>query len=140
MKIAFKKYFPLLLVIALAIYVLRPWQRKGTDTLNMEPVTLATFAEVVEQSDLPVIVDFWAVWCGPCRFLMPVLDELALEYEGRIKFVKINVDEEQDLAARFNIQSIPHVYLFKDGRPVDSFLGAQSARTVRSWLDERLTP
>jgi putative thioredoxin len=135
-----KKYLPLMLVVAVAVFVLKPWQRRGTDAPNMVVVTAANFAEVVEQSERPVIVDFWAVWCGPCRVLMPVLDDLAVEYEGRFKFVKINVDEEQDLAARFNIQSMPHVYLFRDGRPVDSFLGAQSARVVRGWLDDHLTP
>ncbi|MGQ0510457.1 MAG: thioredoxin [Betaproteobacteria bacterium] len=103
-------------------------------------VTTATFeAEVLEASKtLPVVVDFWAPWCGPCRALTPVLEKLALEYAGRVKLVKVNSDDNQDLSQAFAIRSIPNVIAFRNGKPVAQFMGAQPEGQVRAFFDKLL--
>src|SRR5690606_36501803 len=92
-------------------------------------VTTATFEqEVLEASKrLPVVVDFWAPWCSPCRTLGPTIEKVAADYVGRVKLVKVNTDENDDIAAVFNIRSIPNVIAFRNGRPVAQFIGAQPA-------------
>jgi thioredoxin 1 len=87
-------------------------------------VTTGTFEAEVIKSAIPVVVDFWAEWCGPCRMIAPVLKELAKDYKDKLKVVKINVDEEPDLAARFGIQSIPSLLFFKGGQMVKQQIGA----------------
>jgi len=82
------------------------------------------FETEVLKSDLPVLVDFWAEWCGPCRMVGPVVDELAEELQGKLKVVKVNVDEAQDLAGSYQIMSIPTLLLFKGGQPVEQIVGA----------------
>jgi putative thioredoxin len=103
--------------------------------------TLATFEkDVIAASTLaPVLVDFWAPWCGPCRTLGPMLERLEAEYGGKWKLVKVNVDENQELAAHFQVRSIPHVIAFADGRPVDQFVGVLAEGQLRAFLD-RLVP
>jgi thioredoxin 2 len=88
-------------------------------------VTDETFAAEVERSSLPVLVDMWAPWCGPCRMVAPVIDQLAAEMGGRVRFAKLNVDENQKTAGRFNISSIPALVVFKGGREVDRIIGLQ---------------
>ena len=88
-------------------------------------VTTATFDEEVLKSEKPVIVDFWAEWCGPCHAVSPVLDKIAEERADEVRLVKINVDEEQDLMIRYGVQSIPTIVLFKDGEPAAAAVGAQ---------------
>jgi thioredoxin 1 len=88
-------------------------------------VKTTDFDSVVLQSDKPVLVDFWAEWCGPCHAVAPILDKIAAEHEGELKLVKVNIDEEQDLAMRYGVQSIPTMILFKDGEPASAAIGAQ---------------
>ena len=101
-------------------------------------VTTETFErEVVEASkSTPVVVDFWAPWCGPCRVLKPILEKLATEYGGRFKLAKVNSDENQEIAAAYGIRSIPDVMAFKDGKAVSHFLGAVPESQVRAFIDD----
>jgi len=105
---------------------------KDTDTAGF-------MADVIEASQAtPVVVDFWAPWCGPCKQLTPIIERLVKQYAGKVKLVKINVDENQELAAQFQVQSIPAVYGFKGGRPVDGFMGALPESQIKQFI-ERLT-
>ncbi len=103
-------------------------------------IDASTFqTEVIDAStQVPVLVDFWAPWCGPCRALSPVLDRLAGEYGDRIRIVKVNSDDEQQLAARYGVRSIPNVKAFVDGQVVDEFLGAQPESAVRAFIEALL--
>jgi thioredoxin 1 len=100
-----------------------------------QAVTAADFDSQVLKSSVPVLVDFFAPWCGPCKAMSPVVDALAQEYEGRAKVVKVNVDEQGELAGMFNVMSIPTFILFKDGKPVKGFMGAQPKESVAKLLD-----
>ena len=101
-------------------------------------VTDATFRSDVLEADEPVLVDFWAPWCGPCRMVAPVVDELADEYEGRVKVVKVNTDENVDTIVRYGVQSIPTLVLFKSGRLLDHVVGFRPKSELRLLLDEAL--
>lgn len=93
---------------------------------NLITLNETNFAEEVKNSTTPVIVDFWAEWCGPCRMLTPILEELATEQAGKVKVGKVNVDESPNLAAQFNVRSIPMLVFFKDGEQKDVVVGVQS--------------
>lgn len=96
------------------------------------------FAAEVEQSDIPVLVDFWAEWCNPCRMIAPFIDELAKAYNGKIKVGKVNVDSESELATRFNIVSIPTLIVFKDGKAVQQKVGALPKQSIEAMFKDLL--
>lgn len=98
-------------------------------------LTKENFEQEVLKSDIPVLVDFWATWCGPCRMIAPFVEEIANEREGTLKVGKVNVDEEGPLAMQFGIQSIPTLLLFKDGKLVDSVIGYRTKEQLDVWLD-----
>jgi thioredoxin 1 len=97
-------------------------------------VTESTFEQEVLASDKPVLVDFWAEWCGPCHAIAPILDKIVDERPGELKLVKVNIDEEQNLAERYGIASIPTMVLFKDGEPAAAAIGAQPKSAIETQL------
>jgi thioredoxin 2 len=97
------------------------------------------FAEVVEMSRVPVLVDVWAPWCGPCRMVSPVLEQLATEKAGQLKLVKINADEAPDVSRHFDIRSIPTLMVFRQGKPTATHIGAAPAAVLRPWLEDALS-
>jgi thioredoxin len=101
-------------------------------------ITDASFEEVVLKSDKPVLVDFWATWCGPCRMLGPVIEEIATEYEGRVVVGKVDVDSNQDYAAKYGVRNIPTVLVFKNGEVVGRQVGVASKNTYTEALDSLL--
>ena len=102
----------------------------------MLAITDETFEEEVLKSDTPVLVDFWAEWCAPCRIVGPVVDELAEEYKGKIKIGKVDVDANSQTPSRFGIMSIPTLMFFKDGNPVKTLVGAQSKETLKREIEQ----
>lgn len=98
----------------------------------------SNFKEEVLDSQMPVIVDFWAPWCGPCKIVSPTIDELAKEYEGKIKVGKINVDENPQAAGQYGIMSIPSIVFFKQGQPVKTMIGAQAKENYKQEIEQVL--
>jgi thioredoxin 1 len=101
-------------------------------------VTDSSFEQDVIGSEIPVLVDFWAPWCGPCRVVATVVDEIAIQYEGKIKVVKLNTDENPGIATQYGIRSIPTLMLFKGGQKVDSVVGAVPKTTIANTIEKHL--
>jgi thioredoxin 1 len=102
---------------------------------NIVTLTDSNFKQEVLQSSTPVLVDFWAEWCGPCKMVAPILDELASEYQGKVKIGKVNIDEFQGLATEYGIRAIPTLLIFKDGQVADQIVGLRSKRDFKNKLD-----
>ena len=102
---------------------------------NLDSINDIDFDQKVLQSNNPVLVDFWASWCRPCLMVAPMLDELAGKYDGRINFVKVDVDQNPKTAARYNVMSIPTILIFKDGQPVSHMVGLRPKEELRRSLD-----
>lgn len=102
-------------------------------------ITDQTFEQEVLESSIPVLVDFWAPWCGPCRLVGPIVDEIAQEMEGKVKVGKLNVDENSKAASEFGVMSIPALMIFKNGIPVKTLIGAQGKEAIKKTIDEILT-
>jgi len=107
-------------------------------TESIKNVTDASFQADVLESELPVLVDYWAAWCGPCKMIAPLLDQAATDYKGRVTIAKVNVDDNPDTPAKFGVRGIPTLMLFKDGKAVSTKVGALSKSQLNSFLDESL--
>lgn len=106
---------------------------------NILKVTQESFNSTVIESKKPILVDFWAEWCGPCRMLSPVIEELADEYKGKVNFAKINVDENPKLASQYGVMSIPTIIIFKNGKPEQQVIGFRPKSELKKLIDNVIT-
>lgn len=107
---------------------------------NIIELTESNFETEVLQASQPVIVDFYAPWCGPCKMIAPLIEQLAVEYAGRLKFAKANVDETQELTSVFQVEGVPTLMLFRHGKPAESLVGFPGQRGLKLWLDQAAGP
>src|SRR3990172_2739517 len=113
--------------------------RKEKDVAKPKEVSDATFEQEVLKATHPVMVDFWAPWCGPCRMVAPIVEELSDEYDGKVNFVKLNTDDNPNTAVKYGIRSIPTLLVFKDGQPVGQIIGFRPKSDLKKRLDAVLT-
>jgi len=106
---------------------------------KLQAVDETNFDKVVVESKLPVLVDFWAPWCGPCQSIAPIVDELSNEYDGKVNFAKLNVDEASSIPPRYGIHSIPTLIIFKDGKPIQQVVGLKPKKELKELLDQALS-
>ena len=104
----------------------------------MKNISKEQWEQEVINSDKPVFVDFWATWCGPCSIIAPIVEELAKEYEGKVNFVKVDVDQNKELASKYNIFSIPTLTIFRNGQVVSQTAGADSKESIRNYIDKNI--
>ena len=105
---------------------------------NVHEITDDTFDAEVLKAEVPTLVDFWAVWCGPCQMVAPIIDELAVEYKDKVKVMKLNTDENPEIAGKYQVMSIPTILIFKNGQPVERLVGAMPKRKFKEVLDSLL--
>ena len=105
---------------------------------NIVTLTTGNFDDETRKADSPILVDFWAEWCGPCRIVAPVLEQIAADYKGKARIGKVNVDEHSALAARYGVQSIPTLLLFKQGKVVEQYIGATSKDVLAKLIDKHI--
>ena len=105
---------------------------------NVVAVETASWEAEVNKAEGLIMVDFWAVWCGPCQMVAPIVEELATEYDGRLKVLKLNTDENQEIATKFQVMSIPSLIFFKDGQQIDKLVGAQSKQKFKETIERLL--
>jgi thioredoxin 1 len=98
----------------------------------------SNFENDVLKSDIPVVIDFWAEWCGPCKLLLPVFEELSEKYKGKIKFVKFNIDDSPEVPSKYGVRGIPNLIMFKDGKNVDSKVGSIPKNALEEWLESHI--
>jgi thioredoxin 1 len=115
----------------------RPLAEQKKENFMANQITDGSFEQDVLQSDIPVLIDFWAPWCGPCRAMGPVIDELAEEFDGQVKIVKMNVDENSATPGKYGIRAIPTLILFKDGEVVDQSTGAVSKSSIKEMITKK---
>lgn len=113
-------------------------RRKGRDRMKPMELTEETFEQEVLKATIPVLVDFWAAWCGPCKVIAPMVEELATEYEGKLKIGKVDVDNHQKIAMQYGIRSIPTLLMFKGGKVVEQIIGAAPKKTLVEKLSKHL--
>ncbi|MCC8418403.1 MAG: thioredoxin [Rickettsia endosymbiont of Glossina mortisans submortisans] len=101
-------------------------------------VTDNSFKKEVLESDLPVLVDFWAEWCGPCKMLTPIIDEISKELKGKVKVLKMNIDENPNIPSEYGIRSIPTIMLFKNGEQKDTKIGLQQKNSLLDWINKSI--
>ncbi|AUC53611.1 MAG: thioredoxin [Sagittula sp.] len=101
-------------------------------------VSDTTFDAEVKNSDIPVVVDFWAEWCGPCKQIGPALEELSEEFDGKVKVVKVDVDQNPNTAAAMGVRGIPALFIFKDGAPISNRAGAAPKAALKSWIEDSI--
>jgi len=109
------------------------------ETKSVQRVNQDTFEQEVLKSEIPAVVDFYADWCGPCRLVSPIIESLSKEYNGKVRFFKVNTDENQELAVKYDIMSIPTVMIFREGKTVERLIGAAPAQTYRHKIDAALS-
>jgi len=112
--------------------------KKAAGPSKVVAATDATFDTEVLKNSGPVVVDLWAIWCGPCRILGPVMDELSDEMDGKIKFVKVDIDKNKALAEKMKVEGIPLLIIFKDGKEIDRSVGVRPKEDVRAWLESKI--